>query len=172
MNKRAFTLIELLIVIVIMGVIYTLAINNFTKLSDTSKHLSLANLKEYLHSLEYEKEVRLLCLDDCSECDVYVDGNKTQSIEGFLDDSVRSYRYEQSYGFIERKQDIFFNQEGIEENVCFSYSMDNSGIGEQMLIEYKDKYYDMSTFFVDTPIYNSIQDAQEKREKSINEVLR
>jgi len=154
-----------------MGVIYTLAISNFSKLGDTVKHLDLQNLKEYLHSLDYEKEAKLLCLEDCSECDVYIDGNKTQTIEGLLDSSVRSYRYDPSYGFIERKQDVFFNEDNIEENVCFSYSIDENGIGEQMLIEYKNKYYDMSTYLDTTPIYNSIQDAQEKKENLINEVL-
>jgi len=50
-HKRAFSLIKLLIVIVIIGSIYTLAINNFNKLNDNTKNLNISNLKTYLLSL-------------------------------------------------------------------------------------------------------------------------
>lgn len=171
MKRSAFTLIELLIVIVIMGVIYTLAISNFSKLTDKSNTLRLDTLKEYLASLKYDKTAELLCLDDCSECDVYLDGNKTEKIEGLLDKSVRVYRYEDLYGFVEKEPEPYFNSRGIEESVCFSYRMDSKKIGDQTLIEYKGKYYDMSTYFEATPVYNSIQEAQDVREKLRNEVL-
>ena len=149
-----------------------LAISNFSRLNDESKSVNLQTLKSYLSSLEYEKEVRVLCLDDCSVCDIYVDGNKTQTIEGFLDKDVRIYRYENSYGFIEKEPEPFFNSDAIEENVCFSYKVDSNKIGDQVLIEYKDKFYDMSTYLEDTPVYNSMQEAQEAKENLANEVLR
>ena len=171
MKRSAFTLIELLIVIVIMGVIYTLAISNFSKLNSKSASLRLDTLKEYLASQKYDKEARLLCLDDCSECDLYLDGNKTQKIEGLIDNSVRVYRYDDLYGFIEKEPQVYFTPDGIEESVCFSYRLDSKKIGDQVLIEYKGNYYDMSTYFEQTPVYNSIQEAQDVREKLRNEVL-
>jgi hypothetical protein len=155
-----------------MGVIYTLAINNFTQLNTGNKSLRLETIKEYLIAQHPHKSARLLCLDDCSSCDVYVDGNKTQSIEGFLDSSVKTYRYEPSYGYIETEPDVFFNEDGIEENVCFSYEIDKSGVGEQVLIEYKNNYYDMTNYFEAFKRYPSMQEAQEAKEKSVNEVLR
>jgi len=154
-----------------MGVIYTLAISNFSKLTDKSQSLRLDTLKEYLASQKYDKKARLLCLDDCSECDVYLDGNKTQKVEGVVDNSVRVYRYESLYGFIEKEPEVYFTPDGIEENVCFSYTVDSKKIGDQVLIEYKGHYYDMSTYFEQTPVYNSMQEAQDVREKLRNEVL-
>ena len=51
--KKAFSLIELLIVILIIGIIYTLSIGNFKKIKDSSeKKLTLKTLKEYLQSIE------------------------------------------------------------------------------------------------------------------------
>ena len=172
MKRSAFTLIELMIVIVIMGVIYTLAISNFSRLSDTSKKLCLDNLKEYLASLKYAKSARLLCLDDCSNCAVYLDGNKTKSIDGFLDDSVKTYRYDNSYGFIQKDPEPFFNADGVEESVCFSYTLDNNKIGDQVLIEYKNRFYDMTPYLQNTAVYNSIQAAQDAKENLANAVLR
>jgi len=171
LQKRAFSLIELLIVIVIMGVVYTMAISNFSRLNDESSSLSLKNLKEYLSSLDYEEEAKLVCLDDCSVCDIYLDGNKTQSIEGLLDSSVKSYRYEQSYGFVEQDPEVLFNADGVEESVCFTFSVDNRGVADQVLVEYKENYYDMSTYLTTTQVYKTLEDARETRENLQNEVL-
>ena len=169
--KRAFSLIELLIVIMIIGVVYTLAIGSFQKLSDGSSKLTLGNLKEYLQSIKHSKSVKLICLDDCSECDVYVDGNRSRTIEGFLDESVRVYRYEFSYGAVEIEKELFFNIDDVEEDVCFSYEVDKSGVGDQVLVEFKESVYDFSSYFSQTAVYSSVEAAVEAREILIREVM-
>ena len=169
--KRAFSLIELLIVIMIIGVLYTLAIGNFNRLSDESSRLSLSNLKEYLHSIPHEKSVKILCLDDCSECDIFVDGQKSKTVEDFLDESVRVYRYEFSYGAIEAEKEVFFNIDDVEEDVCFSYAVDKNGVGDQVLVEFKEKIYDFSSYFSKTAVYSSIEEAVEAREVLVREVM-
>jgi len=169
--KRAFSLIELLIVIMIIGVVYTLAIGNFKKLSEEHSKLTLENLKEYLYSIKHSKSVKLLCLDDCSECDLYVDGNKSRTVEGFLDKSVKVYRYEFSYGAVEMEKEVYFNIDDVEEDVCFSYEVDKRGVGDQMLVEFKTKVYDYSSYFTKTAVYNSVEDAVNAREELIREVM-
>lgn len=170
--KKAFSLIELLIVIMIIGVVYTLSISSFAKLSDDSLNLSLVNLKEYLQKIPRAKSVKLLCLDDCSECDIFVDGVKSRGVEGFLDRGVRIYRYEFAYGFTEVEKEVYFNIDDVEEDVCFSYEVDKNGVGEQVLVEFEDNFYDFSTYFSKTAVYHSMQDATEVREARISEVMR
>lgn len=155
----------------IIGVVYTLAIGNFQKLSDESSKLTLENLKEYLHSIKHSKSVKLICLDDCSECDIYVDGNKSRTVEDFLDESVTVYRYELSYGAVEIEKELFFNIDDVEEDVCFSYEVDKNGVGNQVLVEFKEKVYDFSSYFTKTAVYNSIGDAVEAREDMAREVM-
>ncbi len=53
--KKAFSLIELLIVIVIIGVVYTLAIGQFQKIGEESSNITLENLKEKLQSFKQKK---------------------------------------------------------------------------------------------------------------------
>ena len=165
-------MIELLIVIVIIGVVYTLSVANISKINDASSNLSLANLKEYLQSFEYTKSVKLLCLDDCSECTIFVDDEKEKTLENFLDNTVSIYRYESLYGYTEDEKEIYFNLENIEEDVCFSYEIDKNGVGNQVLVAFKDKFYDFSTYFSPVKIYTSIEDALESREKLAQEVTR
>ncbi len=161
--KKAFSLIELLIVIVIIGVVYTLSVGSFKKVKDESKKLSLQNLKIYLQNIPHDRSVELLCLDDCFSCDVLVDGKKLNEIDDFLDKSVRVYRYDFSYGIVELEKD---------NDICFSFSVDKKGIGEQVFVEFKEKVYDFSTYLSPTPVYDSISDAIDAKESLVREVLR
>jgi len=174
--KKAFSLIELLIVIVIVGVVYTLAVSSFTKMGESSTQVTLGNLKEYLQSFQHEKNVKFLCLDDCSSCDIFVDGKVDEELKGsfdnFLDSSVKVYRYDFYQGMQESEKEIYFNTEDIEEEVCFSYTVDKKGIGEQVFVEYNKKIYDFSTYFEQTPVYDSLSEVIEAKEMLHSEILR
>lgn len=165
--KRAFSLLELIIVIIVIGVVYTLTITGFTNLKEKKEKITLLNLKEYLQNIPHEESVKLLCLDKCSSCNIYVDKKKldnNNSFDNFLDDSVVVYRYDFNLGALEMEKKIHFNPDSIEENICFSFSVDAKGVGDQVLVEYKQKVYDYSTYLGKTPVYNSINEAiDEKR---------
>ncbi len=172
--RRAFSLIELLIVVVIIGVVYSLSISGFAKISDEEFKLNLGNLKEYLQNIEHKKSVKILCLDECSSCQVYVDGQKYEEASGklddFLDESVRVYTYDFSYGTQLKQKDIYFNEEDVEEEVCFSYEVDKKGVGEQVYVEFKEKVYDFSTYFVRTPKYASLDEALDAKEELVSQL--
>ena len=154
----------------IIGIVYTLVVGNFNRIAKEEKNLNLENLKEYLLSLKPQKKAKLLCLDDCSSCEVLVDGQKSRVIEDFLDENVRIYRYDSLYGYTELEQEVYFNSEDIEEDVCFSYEVDKRGVGSQVLVEFNDKYYDYSSYFTKTQVYNSMGEALEAREDLMREV--
>lgn len=169
-KRRAFSLIELLIVIMIIGVIYTLVVGNFNSIAEEKTKLTLKNLKEYLLSIEHNKNVKILCLDDCSQCDIIVDGEKDKSIEDFLDEGIKIYRYDFLYGYTAIEQEVYFNAEDVEEDVCFSYEIDKSGVGSQVLVEFKEKFYDYTSYFTKVQVYDSIAQVQEAREDLMREV--
>lgn len=161
-----------MIVVVIMGVVYSLVSSNLTKFVKKSGKISLVNLKTYLQGLKHEKSAQLLCLDDCSSCDIYVDGVKRNKIDGLFKESVvRVYRYEFSYGYTPKEQDVYFNKNGVEENVCFSYSVDDEGVGDQVLVESQNKFYDYSSYFESTKIYTSLSDASSARDELTKKVM-
>lgn len=145
-----------------MGVVYMLAVHNLQNIKDPETALSLQNLKEYLQSIPHKKSVEFLCLDDCSSCDVLIDGKKDPnitSIDDFIDDSIKVYRYDFHLGFQEQNKKVYFNEENIEEKVCFSLSVDTQGVSEQVAVKYKDKVYDYSTYLISpTPVYGSLQE--------------
>ena len=174
--KKAFTLIELLIVILIIGIIYTLAITNFQNITNPTKKLTIENLGHYLNSFQHKKDVKFLCLDDCSSCNIFVDGEIVKELKGsfdnFIDDSIRVYKYSYLDGYIKKEFTPYFNHEGIEEDVCFSFSIDKNGISDQILLEYNNKFYDFSSNLSTKKIYNSIEEATEAKENLKYKILK
>lgn len=161
--RYAFSLIELLIVVLIMGIIYTISVGSFKNIKNKNQKLTLSGLKVYLQNVPHSKNVRLLCGNECLKCTVFSDGKKYDEIKSFLDKSVKSYRYDFSYGMVELEKD---------NDTCFSYTLNKDGVGEQIFVEFKDKVYDFSSYLGKTPVYDSIADALEAKESLIREVLR
>lgn len=170
--RKAFSLIELMIVIMIIGVVYTLAITKFQKMGEESTHVNLKSLKAYLQKFPHTKNVKLLCLEDCSSCDVLVDGKKEATLNNFLDKSVKVYRYDFSYGTREQTKEVYFNKDTVEKYVCFSYTVDKNGVGEQVFVEYKGIVYDFSNYLTPISVYTSLQKAVDTKKKLMQEVLR
>jgi len=161
-----------MIVIVIIGVVYTLAVTKLQSVGEEVSTPTLGTLKEYLISLNKEHTgVRLLCLDDCSECNVYKDDVKVQSIENLLDSSVERYRYDFLEGSVLLRDEVYFNAEGRDENICFSFSIDKNNISDQIIVVYKDKAYDYTSYFSKAEVYDSIEELIEIKEKQTQEVM-
>ncbi len=137
-----------------------LAVQNLQNFKDPVNTLTLQNLKAYLKSIPHDKSVELLCLDDCTRCDVIVDGEKDpdiDSIDDFIDTSVKVYTYDYYRGFQEQRKTIFFDKDNIEKNVCFSFSVDKKGVSDQVAVMFDDKVYDYTTYLTPTPVYSSLQ---------------
>ena len=158
-----------------MGIVYTLAVTNFQTLKSEETKVGLENLKEYLQNIPHSKSVELLCLDECMSCSIFVDGEKysnTSPFDYILDDSVKIYRYDFFIGVQEESKKVYFNSEDVEEDVCFSYGVDKKGVGDQVLVEFKDKVYDFSTYLSSVPVHNSFGEVAEAKESLAQEILR
>lgn len=160
--------------IVIIGVVYTLSVGNFKQIKEERVKVTLGSLKEFLRSYPHEKSVEIICLDECSTCKLFVDAKKQEDeglFEDFIDDSIEVYRYDFNLGLTEIKKRLYFNTQDVNEDVCFSYAIDSKGVGEQVLVRYKERVYDFTTYLGSTPIYETLQEAKEAKDKLIREVL-
>ena len=154
-----------------MGVVYNLALTNFQQLKSSKEKLSLANLKEYLSALKYKENAQIICLDDCSTCKIFVDGNKTEEVKNLFDDSIKIYRYDALNGMLLQDPRPYFNKDDVEEDVCFSYRMYAEGVGDQVFLEYKEKYYDLTDYFLGTVVGDSMEELVQKHEDMKSEVM-
>ncbi len=149
--RKAFTLIELMIVIVIIGVVYTLAISKIkAPMKKITQKPTLLTLKSYLLGFMQDgKRVSLVCDDVCKECTIYRDNKKLSTIESFVDESVESYRY-----------DFFLGAMALpKRESCFSFSIDRDGVSDQVFVLYKEKAYDYMNYFEKPKAYDSLENA-------------
>ena len=96
MQKKAFTLIELLLVVVIIGVVYGLVINSMKRINNKEENLNFETLPSYLESMFQQNHVALVCIDNCHKCALYVDHEKVRDIEPFMRDerTLRFWHYD------------------------------------------------------------------------------
>ena len=169
-----------MIVIMIIGVIYTMSIGKIHSSTITTDDLNLKNLKNYLLSLKKDlkidnfSKIKLLCLDNCSECNIYIDGKKVtaKTIDNLVDADVKTYRYDLMNGLNEIQKDVYFNKENVQEDVCFSYTINSHGIGDQVIVESNGMFYDYTDYFQGTKIYSSQSELVDAKENMAQEVLR
>jgi prepilin-type N-terminal cleavage/methylation domain-containing protein len=170
--KKAFSLIELMIVIVIMGVVYTLIITKLHTIDEQKAPFSLKNMKEKLIKIAKKSgtDVRLWCFEDCSTCKVYVDKKPFQDVQGFVDDDVHFYRYDYLQGVTDKRQDVLFDANGVAQDICFSFGVESSGVSDQVLIVSKGKAYDYTHYLEGVVVYDSLEELIAAKEKLIEEV--
>lgn len=162
-EKKAFSLIELLIVILIIGLLYTLSVDNFKQIDKAGEPVSLKNLKEYMLKQDFNNTAEVKCTNSCLSCSLHIDSNQTTEIDSFVDNSVELYRYDFSFGMIPIEQ---------EHKVCFSYKINKKGAGEQMFVKYKNKVYNFSNYFTPIKTYETLSQARKAQDETIQKIIR
>jgi len=164
MKKTGFSLIELLIVIVIIGVVYTLSISGFKNINKKEEEkLSFENLKSYMMRLKHNNSVSIVCKKGSDECEIFADSKEYKTIEDFLDGDIEIFRYDSLYGMTPLQRN---------DDVAFSLTLNKMGISEQIFVKYKQKVYDFTKYIGKTPVYDSLQEAADAQEKMVSDILR
>ncbi|MDA3947249.1 MAG: type II secretion system protein [Helicobacteraceae bacterium] len=173
MQKKAFTLIELLLVVVIIGVIYGLVINSMQKINDKEAHLSFESLPSFLESMHNQNNVAFVCIDNCRECAVYVDNVKVQEVDPFMKEErvLNFWRFDANQGTQELRFRPTFNEDDRAFDVCFRYEIFKDGSSSEMIIETQKQVFDYRGFLHPVRRYSSLQELGEKRQHELQEVL-
>lgn len=159
--KTAFTLFELILVIFIIGVIYTLVGVGFNSFENSEQKLSLQNLK---YNLLQNKDLKLpfefVCFDSCKKCVVLVDNKVVaDEFEIALDEHLEIMNIDKMGNFerFEHRNRFINNQ---LEKVCFEFKIYENGSSDKLLIKNFDKFYIFHSFFGDVNITSSEEDAK------------
>lgn len=160
-----------MIVVVIMGVVYSLALGSFKRAKENPFTLSIKNFREYLYTFYQKNKVELICIDRCKVCAVYVDAEKVKELTPLFDDSARFYSFDPLLGTRELAFSSLFDKDGREEEVCFRYSIYPDGVSDEMMLEYKDRVYDQPSYFGKSVMYYSIEEAIEEKRELLDKVV-
>ena len=170
MKKRGFTLLELMLVVVIVGLVYGLSISGLKQRSEEPFSLTLMTLPQFLQGFHQRNSVAAVCTDRCMRCDLYVDGELLKPLEPFVDDSAAFYRFDLHLGTRDVVWTSLFDEEGREEEVCFRYDIRPDGSSEEMMVLYRGEVIDYPGYFGSATRFASLEEAIDSKRELIREV--
>jgi prepilin-type N-terminal cleavage/methylation domain-containing protein len=159
-NSNGFSLFELIIVIFIIGLVYSLITITLPKQSVT-KELNLLNLQKYLQNIKKENSsLKLICVNSCSECYIIENDtiNRDITIELDLDKELEIFKRD----VFDEIRSIEFNKVKIdneEMSVCMELEVYNNLSTSSFIIENYDSFYAIPSFFKESREFNTKDEA-------------
>jgi prepilin-type N-terminal cleavage/methylation domain-containing protein len=171
--KFAFTLVELLIVIVIMGVVYSLVAPNLNIKSYVEQDvLNFKNIHNFLTKYSYESKITLKCTNE-DGCFIVSDGSIVEQIENklFKGEPV-VYHYHKN---LDVKEFSRLELENLESyDVVFEYEINKDGISKDMIVEVDEKVYIFNSFknqVIDMNYTSDIADYFDKKDEKVRDAF-
>jgi len=146
-SRFAFTLIELIIVIIILGIVSYLTLSKMDNFKQHSKkNISLININNILSKYHFKDNISLKCIDDGSLCYIYVDNKLIKTtIKDLFKTKPTVYKYDKDLDTIEYPDLKLKDLDRYE--VCFEYTIDKYQKSKDFIVQTDDKIY----------IFNSIK---------------
>lgn len=157
-KKKSFTLLEIIIVLLIMGFIYTVGISSFSKQTIEEKGYHF-DFKSFLQKnlKVYDKKIELIVLDNFSI--IRINNDKKSDTRFSLPKDLKFF----SYWSNEKLREYFepYFDEGYFKDVTFRYIINPNQTSTKCIILKDEKYHIQSNYFKDESIFDEIYDARD-----------
>ncbi len=156
MRRQAFSLLELMIVILIMSFSYMLVFSSMRHEQSKPKALNMKNLKENLarQGLLYSN-AELFCLDRCKQCYLYKDGETIEYEEDLALGDLTVYQIDGD----DKLTKIDFGRYQ-DHPVCLRFSLYRNGSSSQLVVENKTGIYYLPALFAKVVKTDSLEEAE------------
>lgn len=168
--KKGFTLLELMLVVLLMGIVYGLVINVFDRYKEKAIDVTLMSLENYMQSFYHNNHVSLVCIKQCNECLLFINEKFKQNITPFVTKDTEVYRYDKDSGVRELNFLPYFHSEGQEEKTCFKYDIHPDGSRTEMIVQEGKEVYDFPSYFGSVRKYASLNEAIEQHNEAAQKV--
>lgn len=159
MKKKAFTLLELLIVVVLMGAVYGLVIYTFSSTKSAPKHSD--DFRSYLKPYVSKSSAELVCYNDCRRCAIFSNGLKVAEIANdHFSPELKTYRFNVTGDFnLIRYPDRLIDEKF--QNVCLNFTLYPNDSSTPMFIEDRGKVTYFPTYLGSKQEFSSIDEAKD-----------
>jgi prepilin-type N-terminal cleavage/methylation domain-containing protein len=154
-SKKAFSLLELVMVIVLIGVVTSIMLPNLFK-TNTKKEIELASLKTYLVSnYTFTKNISFTCIKKDLLCYVFVDGVRNENVtKDIFTDDFEVYSSVDPYNRMEFER-VYIN-EFDEVDVAFNLTINKDFKSNEFLLSYDNKIYHYNSIKNKASIYEDL----------------
>ena len=164
LKRKAFTLFELMIVVVIIGVVYALVLSNF----NTKKKVRIYKIKNIKEALmpywEKGKQLDFVLYDKCQKSALFINDIQAEKFEPLIKasefDKIEVYKPDyrgegQKQEFIPRLIDNTLH------DICFQYTLFPNGSNSSYIVKKKNIYYIFYPYFQDVNVSENLENAIE-----------
>lgn len=159
-SKKAFSLFEMVLVVVIIGIIYSFVNINFSKLSKKDEaQLNIQNIKTYLRTIEYKETLSLKCIEEAKRCLVFADGELLEELKGIFDSVPAVYSYGGQMSRIDFNR---IDMDGYRNfKVDFELVLDKEFRHQDMVVKLEDKVYYLNPMFLKAEEFKYLNEISE-----------
>ena len=157
--QKGFSLIELLIVIVIIGLVYAMGLSSFNVSKPKAKALTPLNLKKTIVSSEFfTGHATLMCVDKCKSCYLRRDVSSVfRPYSNKIDlRGIKAYTVDSSDALRELEYERYD-----DKKICLVMDFYNNGSSTQIILKNEKGAYFLPAFFGDAKKFDSPEDAKE-----------
>ncbi|SFZ97355.1 hypothetical protein MNB_SV-5-284 [hydrothermal vent metagenome] len=158
-RRGAFTLIELLIVIIIISVVYFLGFSGIQKVSAKKEMLTPLNLKSSIEkSKNFTGKGTLLCINNCKEC--YFSEDISRPYEKVEDktnlEDLEAYTLDMNNDLLKLEYGRYK-----DKKICLVLDFYKNGSSTQIILKQKESVYFLPAFFGEPEELDSLEDAKD-----------
>jgi prepilin-type N-terminal cleavage/methylation domain-containing protein len=168
--KKGFTLLELMLVVVLIGIIYGSVTNVFENYKEKNIDLTLMTLEKYMQGFSHNNHVSLVCIKECEECLLFINEEFSQNVTPFLDSNVELYRYDKDAGIQKLELLPYFYPDLQEEEACFRYDIHPDGSRTEMIVKSTKGVYLFPSYFGSVKKYRSIEEVIQEQDNAARKV--
>jgi len=157
--QKGFSLIELLIVIVIVGLVYAMGLSTFDVSKPKAKALTPLNLKKTIVSSEFfTGHATLMCVDKCKTCYLRRDVSSAfQAYNNKIDlTGIKAYTIDSSDSLRKLEYERYD-----DKKICLVMDFYNNGSSTQIILEDEKGAYFLPAFFGDAKKFKSPEEAKD-----------
>lgn len=159
--RRGFTLIELIIVIVIMGMVAALVSSRLSHIAEHSSVLTPASVKNYLTAFNSSKRLDLFCYDNGTQCDLWEGDKKVRSSLVMESNGSLSVRRFDRFGHLVYADPAIHSEHGEIRDGSFEFFLYPDGVSSSLILESK------GTFYAYTPLSDSVTEGDEEHVRAV-----
>ncbi len=157
--REGFSLLELLIVILIVGIVLLLGFEGVEFEKKKPKALTPLNLKEtILASKPPNQHLTLLCLNQCKECLMRSGlGGDYEPYSNAIDlSNMKAYTVDQSDSLVRIEYERYD-----DKPICLQMDFYRNGSSTQIILQDEEKSYFLPAYFGEAKVFDSPEDAKE-----------
>ena len=158
LDKKSFTLLEIVIVLLIMGLVYTMSITSFSKQNINTDGYYFDLKQVILDKVKvHDKIIELIVFEDYSV--LKVDGIEKKQYTFDLPKDMEFFSYWQD----DELKEFFepYYEKGYFKEVLFRFLIYPNGSSTKSIIKLKNEYFIQSNYFRNKAIFNELDEAKE-----------